>query len=114
MSFMTPILMAPSVYCACAPGHPRVTASAVRLMSRFIGVYPLRRFCIFASVQTLGPRTERFYRALALRRRSAIRLELARQYDPAVGFMRLSRITRTPVSAGKMKPQLERQPEILR
>src|SRR5262245_6066385 len=30
------------------------------------------------------------------------------------GFMRLSRITRTAVSAGEMKPQLERQPEILR
>jgi hypothetical protein len=29
-------------------------------------------------------------------------------------FMRLSRITRTAVSAGEMKAQLERQPEILR
>jgi hypothetical protein len=32
----------------------------------------------------------------------------------AACFMRLSRITRTAVSAGEMKPQLERQPGILR
>src|SRR5262249_637587 len=52
MSFMTPTLMGRAVYCACGPGHPRATASAVRLMSRFIGVSPLRRFRILASVQT--------------------------------------------------------------
>jgi hypothetical protein len=62
----------------------------------------------------LNTRAERFYRALALRRRSAIRFKLPRQYDPAACFMRLSQITRTAVSAGEMKPQLERQPEILR
>src|SRR6266545_4376254 len=43
MSFMTPILMVPSVYCACAAGHPRATASAVRLINRFIWHSPLRR-----------------------------------------------------------------------
>ena len=28
---MTPILIVPSVYCACAPLHPTATASAVRV-----------------------------------------------------------------------------------
>src|SRR6516164_4063309 len=127
MSFMTPILMVPSVYCACAPGHPRATASAVRLMSRFIGVSPLRRLGVGPYPQIvmeffarLNTRAERLYRPLALRRRSAadfplpvlhgraslvvvyrwtirgagrgqrlrsaIRLKLSRQYDPAAWF----------------------------
>src|SRR6516162_1037112 len=93
MSFMTPILMVPSVYCACAPGHPRATASAVRLMSRFIGVSPLRRLGVGPNPQIvmeffarLNTRAERLYRPLALRRRSAIRLKLSRQYDPAAWF----------------------------
>src|SRR5262249_54048752 len=59
----------------------------------------------------LNTRAERFYRALALSRRSAIHLKLPRQCDPTACVMRLSRITRTAVSAGEMKPQLERQPE---
>src|SRR5262245_50206546 len=36
MSFITPILMVPSVYCACAAPQPSPTISAVRLISRFI------------------------------------------------------------------------------
>jgi hypothetical protein len=37
----------PSVYCACAPEHPRATASAVRLMSCFIGFSPLQVSGVF-------------------------------------------------------------------
>src|SRR5262249_44571320 len=84
-------------------------------------VSPLRTFRILASFTqgthevfgSLNTRTESFDRALALGRRSAIRLKLP-QYDHSCAFMRLSRITRTAISAGEMKPQLERQPEILR
>src|SRR5262245_35514411 len=36
MSFMTPILLLPSVYCACADGQPRATASAVKLINRHV------------------------------------------------------------------------------
>ena len=36
MSFMTPILMVPSLYCACAEPHPSATARAVKLISPFI------------------------------------------------------------------------------
>src|SRR5688572_11813303 len=44
MSFMTPILMVPSVYCACAVLQPSATVSAVRLISDFIVVFLLGRF----------------------------------------------------------------------
>src|SRR6266850_1888701 len=40
MSFITPILMVPSVYCACALPQPIATASAVRLISRFMWLPP--------------------------------------------------------------------------
>src|SRR5262249_42050978 len=40
MSFITPILIVPSVYCACAPLHPTATASAARLINRDIWVSP--------------------------------------------------------------------------
>src|SRR5262245_33974830 len=120
MSFMTPILMVPSVYCACAPGHPRATASAMRLISRPIG-FSRCEGSVFGLVQT--PRHSRdvrrpehvcqkFDSALALKRRSAIRLELCSSTQ--LRIMRLSRLARTAVSAGEMKAQLERQPEILR
>src|SRR6266513_1501877 len=40
MSFITPILMVPSVYCACVVPQPIVTASTVRLISRFMWLPP--------------------------------------------------------------------------
>src|SRR5207302_6006011 len=40
MSFITPILMVPSVYWACAPPQPSATASAARLISRFMSLFP--------------------------------------------------------------------------
>src|SRR5262245_21634014 len=43
MSFITPILMTPSVYCACAMPQPKTSASVDRLSSRFILVLPFRR-----------------------------------------------------------------------
>src|SRR5260370_32316387 len=53
MSFMTPILMLPSLYCACAHPHPNTTASAVRLNNRFIrhsSCEGLLMFCTPAAV----------------------------------------------------------------
>src|SRR6266851_410526 len=44
MSFMTPILMLPSLYCACAQPHPNTTASAVRPNNRFIRHPPVQGF----------------------------------------------------------------------
>src|SRR5216683_499172 len=44
MSFMTPILMLPSLYCACAQPHPNTTASAVRPNNRFIRHPPVKGF----------------------------------------------------------------------
>src|SRR5262245_39087024 len=41
MSFITPILMVPSVYCACALAQESVSASAVILISRFMGALPV-------------------------------------------------------------------------
>src|SRR5712691_9380663 len=40
MSFITPILMVPSVYCDCAVPQPIATASAVKLISRFMWLPP--------------------------------------------------------------------------
>src|SRR5262245_41765347 len=118
MSFMTPILMVPSVYCACAPGHPRVTASAVRLMSRFIGVSQGSVFWPWFKLQDSHGAFRTAYRKVlscpCLAETIGYSPQITEQYDPAACFMRLSRITRTAVSAGKLKPQPERQPEILR
>src|SRR5712671_2611063 len=44
MSFITPILMVPSLYCACAEPHPSTTASAVRLSKPFMWHSPCCRF----------------------------------------------------------------------
>src|SRR5437016_7024409 len=41
MSFITPILIAPSVYWACAEPHPNVMASVARVISRFIWFPPV-------------------------------------------------------------------------
>src|SRR5918993_60206 len=40
MSFMTPILMVPSLICACAVPHPSAKANAARLTSGFIVILP--------------------------------------------------------------------------
>src|SRR4029078_8048455 len=44
MSFMTPILIVPSLYCACAEPHPNMTESAVRPISPFMALSPVDRF----------------------------------------------------------------------
>src|SRR5436309_11080941 len=41
MSVMTPILMVPSVYCACEVAQESVTASAAMLISRFMDALPV-------------------------------------------------------------------------
>src|SRR3981081_24441 len=46
MSFMTPILIVPSLYCACAEPHPNATASAVSPISPFMAFSPVDRFFV--------------------------------------------------------------------
>src|SRR5258705_3481079 len=46
MSFMTPILIVPSLYCACAEPHPNATAIAVRPISPFMAFSPVDRFFV--------------------------------------------------------------------
>src|SRR6185369_2010946 len=46
MSFMTPIFIVPSLYCACAEPHPNMTASAVRPISPFMAFSPVDRFFV--------------------------------------------------------------------
>jgi hypothetical protein len=41
MSVITPILMVPSVYCACEVAQEIVTANKVILISRFMGALPV-------------------------------------------------------------------------
>src|SRR5262249_35065033 len=62
----------------------------------------------------LNPRADRFYCALALTDDGLFASNCRGITTTVACFMRLNRITRTAVSAGEMKPQRERQPEILR